>query len=403
MQHALQQSQRNIKLSDSAVAEQFVINRRKSYLTDNKIATSRRSLGVSQSLEDLAIVATSVKELTPEQTALIQINANLSVAGTDKNAEEVMPSIATESFVDSANLSVVDIAKNFSDIWLGIVSTGQTLSLINSTAQSSTQELIDRLDLDDKKQLIFKSFTIELADIADVLCINFDSEDSQYLNKLNNIRSSIENNLSNGTVKCINSIRSIIRSGLAEFGKDTTSIAQESYSKQNNAFEQSNALMVQNPPINNVYSFQEDEHDIALFKENKTVKCSNQIFEITNDTIKDLLNQANFNMNIILLSQNSCNLLCDENMIFSIKSFGSTVSNLLQGLPATSRTKQLVVNYCDMFINSVQSANTQLFFMLFVCKFIMAYNELITRLLDSILLNISKLDTEGSEKEINNV
>lgn len=81
------------------------------------LAEAERTLEVSDSLEDLAVVAQDIEEATPTETALIENAAQMAVAGTDVEPEQVVP--AMESFIGK-RIAVEGIRDQAKKIWENI-------------------------------------------------------------------------------------------------------------------------------------------------------------------------------------------------------------------------------------------------------------------------------------------
>ncbi|WP_144106600.1 hypothetical protein [Paraburkholderia sp. BCC1886] len=89
------------------------------------LAESERVIQTSDALEDLAFVASQIKEASPEEAALFETAGNLAVAGTDVEPDAIVPSmesyigksIATEGFKDTAKRIWESIVLFVDKIW----------------------------------------------------------------------------------------------------------------------------------------------------------------------------------------------------------------------------------------------------------------------------------------------
>lgn len=78
-----------------------------------------RAEDISEALEDLAMIASNIDEMTPERIALFQTAANMAVAGTDMDAAAILPSmealkdkaLALEGFFDTIKTVLSNIGK----------------------------------------------------------------------------------------------------------------------------------------------------------------------------------------------------------------------------------------------------------------------------------------------------
>lgn len=81
-------------------------------------AEAERAADLSDSLEDLAVVASSIDEATPAETQLIQLAGDMATAGDDEvTSEDIVP--ATESFVGK-RIAVEGFVEKVKQIWEAI-------------------------------------------------------------------------------------------------------------------------------------------------------------------------------------------------------------------------------------------------------------------------------------------
>lgn len=78
---------------------------------------AERVIEVSDSLEDLAVVADGIEEATPAEAALVEVAGDMATAGTDVAGDELIP--AQESFV-GRRLAVEGIRETARNIWASI-------------------------------------------------------------------------------------------------------------------------------------------------------------------------------------------------------------------------------------------------------------------------------------------
>ena len=82
-------------------------------------AEAERAADLSDSLEDLAVVASSIDEATPAETQLIQLAGDMATAGDEEvTSEDIVP--ATESFVGQ-RIAVEGFVEKAKQIWEAIV------------------------------------------------------------------------------------------------------------------------------------------------------------------------------------------------------------------------------------------------------------------------------------------
>lgn len=85
-----------------------------------ELAEAERLLEVSQSLEDLAVIADTIEEATPAEVALVETVGDMAVAGTDIPAEEIVPSL--ESYRGKKlSMEAINIRETAKTIWEGLL------------------------------------------------------------------------------------------------------------------------------------------------------------------------------------------------------------------------------------------------------------------------------------------
>ena len=92
---------------------------------DSDLQEAERIIQMSDSLEDLAVIADGIEEATPTEVALIENAGDMAVAGTDVPAEEVVPAmegyvgrrIATEGIRETAKAIWDSILRFLKKVW----------------------------------------------------------------------------------------------------------------------------------------------------------------------------------------------------------------------------------------------------------------------------------------------
>ena len=115
-QLAHQKAMENISMEEEIVMLDEASQDQASVASD--LAETDRILEVSDSLEDLAVIADGIEEATPAEIALIENAGDMAVAGTDVSPEEVIP--AMESYV-GRRISTEGIKEKAKQIWESII------------------------------------------------------------------------------------------------------------------------------------------------------------------------------------------------------------------------------------------------------------------------------------------
>ena len=109
---------------EEAVVSEAEANDLASEMTNDGVE-AERAMDTADSMEDLAVIADSVDEATPTETALMQVAGDMAVAGTDVDSEDVVPAtecfkgrrVAAEGFRETARNIWNAIKKFVKDIW----------------------------------------------------------------------------------------------------------------------------------------------------------------------------------------------------------------------------------------------------------------------------------------------
>lgn len=105
-----------LSLEEEQVVASEVANTEAEIATD--LGETDRVLEVSDALEDLAVVADGITEATPAETALMEVAGNMAVAGSDIEAEEIVPSM--ESF-RGTRISTEGLRETAATMWKNIL------------------------------------------------------------------------------------------------------------------------------------------------------------------------------------------------------------------------------------------------------------------------------------------
>ncbi len=85
---------------------------------DGDLNEVERVIEVASGLEDLAVVADTIEEATPQQLALVQVAGDLAVAGTDVTSDDLLPSL--ESY-KGGKISMEGLREIAQTVWQNII------------------------------------------------------------------------------------------------------------------------------------------------------------------------------------------------------------------------------------------------------------------------------------------
>lgn len=145
----------------------------------NDLAETDRIIEVSDALEDLAVVADTIEEATPAETAMVEIAGDMAVAGTDIEAEEVVPSmesyrgkrISTEGLKETAMTIWKNILEFLKKVWKKIEGFFYKLFGTIPTLRKRIKDLQEQVEKKSSAKLEEKSFKISSGVTA--LCVNY--------------------------------------------------------------------------------------------------------------------------------------------------------------------------------------------------------------------------------------
>ena len=356
----------------------------------------RRQMDTARAMEDVAFVLSEVEELTPAQTAMVAINANIAVAGTDKDASEVMPQKLTmEEFKQGSMAAVVATAKGFSAMWEQVLSNLHSITTLNKAAKVKLDMLLEQLKRQqaqtDTLALSTQEQVIELGEIPSILRIHAIKESDDYLKELQQCRTNFNALLQNTTVKCATSVRTLVHDGMTVFKTHSTRAALEGLKEHRRSFsalplrvatedvQTSADGLVIDVVLTGGYALATDtDEDIPQLMKLAELEMATEAHTLVGASIfADLIAEAEANIETLALSTGAANVLSDATLAEEVKSFGDTVESILAALPVLSNTKDVVFGYCDLFLDAVHVANSEISFMTYMTRFIVAYTELL--------------------------
>jgi len=396
MSKKLDISKENYTLTDSELTQEFVKMFRKGTDVNISNESACRALGAAMSMEDIAFVATNVEEITPKQKALLQINSNLAVAGTDEDAEQTIPeNIAVEDFKQSSNKVMSDLTLSFPEMWEQISMRITSLKDITGTIGTQTESLSNEAARfrDEGSNVIPAKLFVEM---CDGILSAPNSVEGDYLIYLEGVRNDIRTHISTITMNSIVGIRKVMKSGMFTFGGNTSTVANEKFKQykselmnvaKENITTSEDGLIVDVVLTDGYRLSTNDETEFPTLQQEaqKSLDSNESYVEVTVDAFDKVSLQAKDNLEIISMIDVVSDMLREKSLAGSVVHFSKVVESLLESLPVHSRTKNSVIDYCDLFIKAVKLVNNELDFMLYACRFVSAHNELLTKIKDSAL------------------
>lgn len=346
------------------------------YIAKEQIQEDARNIAkytdVARSMEDLAIIATDVEELTPEQEALIKINANVAVAGTSKDAGVyVKDNISTESLKSSSNEEIIKQSEEFLSLWEKLITQASNIIENNNSVKSELESI-------NKKLISNKDNEAEVSLVIPKILLTGKTTPSVNLpNVIKEEIGNLELHLKDNSVAVFNNVKNIVNSGLKEFGSKSLMVAKEE-------LDNSNIIISTNQEGTNIDVDLMGNYEASV--DNKDNLELKKILPKINEPIEFSINSAS-NADLIELSNKAIELIEMSNVVINsfIESNGSVgvefFKNSLKDLLGSNWVlTNMVLNYCDLFGKVVTSVNTELGY----CTYITRYALAVTEILDQV-------------------
>jgi len=388
-------------LNNHAVVNQFVGAYKNKFAFEQLISKTKRALDISVCFEDMAFIATSVKEISPSEKALILINSNLAVAGTDEDCDELITQhFSVESLRTSSENSLGQAANQLSEIWEKVDSLVSCLKAINVSLLHETNkltEIVQKAKLASNLKVSTDPQSFVLQNLPDALKLVSYSE-SDYLKSLEQVVKHCKGRVTNSSAKAISSLTGLIDNGLAELSSSTLREAENTSQSQIKKVNQVLTISTENQVgvsedglIIGLDSELTEEDAERLLEDQATAiesltessKLAPQVV-IDENILNSLTTCLQNNAELIALCIQSCDLIVQEGMVGKVDGFGQSVQNLLINPSSNSRIRVVIKSYCDTFIDIANLSNQEIFFMLCVSRYLTSYNELIRDIVQEV-------------------
>lgn len=402
-------------LTDDELVGQFTKGTKSIFSVQQNLEKAERDLGNSKALEDFGFILKDVQEITSEQKAMLQLSANLSVAGTSEDAhvpESIIPLTNTEqsqtvsafeSYKLEAAKHIGSTSESFRDIWYDVSTSANCLKAIHSSARNKIETTGDFII----SKCIMKDSVIDCRisqnDIPQILWGATDlpsaGGDKDYYRSLSGIKSRLFSQMSSKSKDAISRLDIVLTECMSKYGKSSFRVSQETYKETkaklllsrsriaNEDVSTSPDGLIVDVQLTDGYWYEEGtDNNKPCFGRDQTQPLPPVMSSfITNQlTISSLLADLNTNkqMNdeVLLLIHSVTN----AGRIFEIARFTRAAQLLLDGNDVLSSTRQQITEHCQLFLSVVNEVVTELRFMLFVQHFIIAHTELIKNIVESI-------------------
>lgn len=358
-------SNESATLTDSEFIQEFISNYRYGTDVTDLLAEASRALGVASSLEDLLVITNKTEVITPTQKALIQINGNMAVAGTDKDPEMFTPTnISSEAFRTSSNNTIINSSATFVTIWTTLLKRLNSIKTINEFVNDSSFNIGVKLS-DSKNNISATHNPIRSTELSSILKHSL-VDTRGVLKQLDIIRDNYFTGLKPIGVKCLDQVNVIIKDGIGSFSGQTVVAAQEAFKQVQKYIATESITKSEDGLIITV--------DATKLSKNNTLSYS---FEET--SVTDLFSKLTNNSELIAASDIIVDQLRDTNITAYLEKFDKTVKSFLESLAAYSKTKEVITGYCFSFIEVATLVNSLINELLWLAQFIFAYNELISQ------------------------
>lgn len=379
---------RTYTLSTEQLVQEFVNCKRKTNSMESLLKQISVKLPLAASLEDMAFVLTDKEDITPEQKALIQINANVaaSAANTDPElyhsdefTEESYKSLACESLVSATN--------DMSSFWAEARDALHSVSdIVYSNIDDIDITLTALTQLDFKDKSITVCYPVDLK----VLGIGEIPEGKNYLDCLISVTKDIANKADNSVVFAAG-FNALIAEGLSMFGSSSITQAKTLLYKSESILTtlrkyaveestQSQDGLITDIALTNGYSIDTGADTFKLVKGSGKSNPNTLELVVNEEVIECLKNQSMVNRTLLTKMSNAIYTLTSDKTLVLVNSFVSKATSMLSEDNLDSTVRNTITGYCDLVRKAFTSVAEEIKFMQYVCQFSIAYNSFLIKI-----------------------
>lgn len=344
------------------------------YIAKEEIQENVRNItkymDVARSMEDLAIIATDVEKLTPEQEALIKINANIAVAGTDKSAAVyVQDNISTESLKASSNEEIINQSEEFVTLWEKLISQANNIIENNDVIKAKLNSLGKKLSKLKEQEDISLDFVF-----PKLLLSGKNVPSEGLVGSIKDEVSSLEARVKENSVAVFNNVSKIVNSGLKEFGTKSLIVTKEELVSSEISISNSPDGLVTDVDLLGNYEASVDDKDKLELKKISSKNNKPISFSINSSSSAELVELADKTVELLEMSNVVINSFINSNGTVGVEFFKNSLKDLLG---SSSVLTNMILNYCDLFGKVVSSVNEELGYCTYVTRYALAVTELL--------------------------
>lgn len=349
------------------------------------ISSIYRSTNIARSMEDMRIVASEVKELTPEQFALIQINGNMAVAGTNKPASDVVPEkISTESISTTSSEEIVATAEGFITLWDKLIQQAGDLLDNNSFISEECKELTHRFNAIALQE---EEFMVDVRIPKMLIKAYSGNNKDDFINYLGTAVGALTEHLRSSSVNTLNNVGAIVNNTLKSFGGSSIGVAKEELNGSTNTLNSISGGLVTTVVVPSTYEAVIDSNDKLTLVNTATVDGLGMEFKLDEVSLGKLSALITDTTALVGMSNVAINTFLAKNSSLGVDFFKESIKNLLG---SSSVINKLILDYCDLFAKVSTSVNEELSTIAFISRFAIAVNELLENISKDIQLKSIK-------------
>ena len=374
-------------VSKERLVQEFVHCKKMILAVEKLTEKSNIKTSLVKSLEDMALVLTNQEELTPEQTALMQINANVAASVSDSNPQDYYDEqLSVESYKGMTNNTVVSLASDYVIAWDKVRSALDSVIILADSGVSDIDNVIAGLiefKQDELKDCLEQvEFKVEL----NILQLVQMDNPTDYLQALINVRNKLTDKLNHSNYEFSSGIGRILTEGIKKFSSTTVSVALErlntnnillsklrSYCKEESTTSEDG--LVTDISLTDGYVFSNKDDCFGIVKTN--VDTEHRVFKskITMELIDKIIFETRANKGLMLNLAAAAETLASDKLRVIVDSFSTAAERLINADGTDAKIRQTVLDYCDLVCQSIQAVNEEVKMMHYTARFSLAYNS----------------------------
>jgi ethanolamine utilization microcompartment shell protein EutS len=381
-------------VSKERLVQEFVHSKKMILAVEKLMANSRTKTSLVRSMEDMALVLTNQEELTPEQTALMQINANVAASVSEGDATDFYDDqLSVESYNDMSSKAVGNIASDYIIAWDKVRNALDSIIILADSGVSDIDGVITGLTefkeegLNDCMEEV--EFKVELNILQ---LVQADGRD--YFQALIEVRNELTDKINHSNYEFSDGISSILTDGIKKFSASTIAVALEklvgvktklaglrAYAKEEATSSEDG--LVTDIALTDGYVFSNKDDCFGVVKTDLVTE--HQIFKskVDMELLDKIIFETKANKGLMLGVAAAAESLASDRLRAIIDTFSNKAESLVNSTGSDPKIRQTVLDYCKVVCEAIEAVNEDIKMMHYAARFSLAYNSFLISIVNN--------------------